>query len=136
LDYAEDQAFGRDILQAGYWKVFEPRAAVVHSHTYPLLQYLRRQFDEYRGLRKSIGYVQTSGLRRILLGSLQAGYLDAKYILSQPYSPLLKVRWSVYAFIMNFFRRFAGYLAAREHRLPKGLIRRMSLEAQTRKRAT
>jgi len=55
LDYAEDQAFGRDILEAGYWKVYEPRAAVIHSHTFPLHNYFQRQFDEYRGLRRSIG---------------------------------------------------------------------------------
>jgi len=135
LDYAEDQAFGRDILRAGYQKVYEPRAAVIHSHSYPLLQYFRRQFDEYRGLRQSIEFVQNAGPTRVLLGTLKGGWVDSRYILRQKYSVPAKLKWINYAFAMNFFRRFAGYLAAREHRLPPRLTRMISLEAQARENA-
>ncbi|HXG36746.1 MAG TPA: glycosyltransferase family 2 protein, partial [Dehalococcoidia bacterium] len=132
LDYAEDQAFGRDILKAGYWKVYEPRAGVIHSHSYPLPHYFRRQFDEYRGLRRSIGYVQTNGILRILAGSARAGMQDARYILKRRYPPAAALKWCLYAFPMNFSRRLAGYLAAREERLPKSLLKRISLEQQAR----
>ena len=132
LDYAEDQSFGRDILEGGYWKVYEPRAAVIHSHSYPLLEYFRRQFDEYRGLRQSISYAQKGGLIRILLGTFKGGWADSRYILRQEYSVLAKLKWANYAFAMNFSRRFAGYLAAREERLPRRLARTISLEARAR----
>ena len=135
LDYAEDQAFGRDILKAGYGKVYEPRAAVIHSHSYPLLRYFRRQFDEYRGLRQSIGFVQNSGLTKVLLGTLKGGWVESRYILRQKYPVLAQLKWINYAFALNFARRFAGYLAAREHRLPPELVRMISLEAQARQKA-
>lgn len=133
LEYAEDQAFGRDILKAGYWKVYEPRATVIHSHSYPPLQYFGRQFDEYRGLRHSIGFSQSGGLIKVLLGALKGGWVDSRYILRQDYSVLAMLKWTNYAFAVNFFRRFAGYLAARDHRLPPAVIRRISREAQMKR---
>jgi rhamnosyltransferase len=135
LDYAEDQAFGRDILRAGYWKAYEPRAAVIHSHSYPLLQYFRRQFDEYRGLRQSIGFIQKAGLTRVLLGALKGGWVDSRHILRQRYPVLVTLKWINYAFVSNFFRRMAAYLAAREQHLPPRLTRRISLEAEARENA-
>jgi len=136
LDYAEDQAFGRDVLAAGYWKVYEPRAAVYHSHSYPPLQYFRRQFDEYRGLRISIGYQQEGSIFRVVGGAGRAGWIDAGHIRRQPYSRPAKAKWIGYAFAVEFARRFAGYLAAREERLPKRVVRALSLEAGARARAS
>lgn len=135
LTYAEDQAFGRDILAAGYMKVYEPRAAVYHSHSYPPVKYFRRQFDEYRGLKEAIGYRQEGSIFRVVGGGVRAGYIDSKYIRRQPYSRPAKVKWIGYAFAVDFLRRFAGYLAAREERLPKRLVRTISLEAGARERA-
>ena len=55
IPYAEDQALGADLLAAGWTKVFNPSAGVVHSHDYGLVEAFRRYFDEYRGLRDSVG---------------------------------------------------------------------------------
>ena len=60
--YAEDQTLGREMIEAGYAKVFHPGAAVRHSHDYPPLNFLRRYFDEYRGLREVIGHVEPFGV--------------------------------------------------------------------------
>ena len=43
---------GADLLAAGWDKVYNPRAAALHSHDYGLIED-RRYFDEYRGLRDS-----------------------------------------------------------------------------------
>ena len=133
LSYAEDQAFGRDILRAGYAKVYEPRAAVYHSHSYPPLKYFRRQFDEYAGMRRAIGYRQEGSIFRVVGGALRAGVIDTGYIRTQPYSRPAKAKWITYAFAVDFLRRFAGYLAAREEKLPKRVVRTISLEAKARK---
>jgi glycosyltransferase involved in cell wall biosynthesis len=61
--YAEDQLLARDMLAAGFAKVFQPRAAVVHSHEYPGLALFRRFFDEWRGLREVHGHVEAVGWR-------------------------------------------------------------------------
>ena len=135
LDYAEDQAFGRDILKAGYGKVYEPRAAVIHSHSYPFLGYFRRQFDEYRGLRRSIGFAQTGGLAKVFLGALKGGLVDSRYIWREKYSLAANLKWTHHAYTMNFLRRLAGYLAAKEDRLPPWLVGTISLEARARENA-
>ena len=135
LDYAEDQAFGRDILKAGYGKVYEPRAAVIHSHSFPFLGYFRRQFDEYRGLRRSIGFAQTGGLAKVFLGALKGGSVDSRYIWREKYSLAAKLKWTHHAYTMNFLRRLAGYLAAKEDRLPPWLVGTISLEAQARQKS-
>jgi rhamnosyltransferase len=135
LDYAEDQAFGRDMLASGYWKVYEPRAAVYHSHSYPPVKFFRRQFDEYRGLRTSIGYRQPGGIRHVIFDGGRGGLVDSKYILRLPKSPSAKAKWIGYAFLVNFLRRLAGYLAARD-RLPAPIVRGISLEAQLKRTAS
>ena len=58
LPYSEDQAFGRAMLAAGWAKAYAPAAAVLHAHDYPPAQFARRYFDEYRGLRETVGHVE------------------------------------------------------------------------------
>lgn len=53
--YAEDQLFGKDLIEAGYHKAYAARAAVEHSNDLTLSQYRRRIFDETIGLRQ-IGF--------------------------------------------------------------------------------
>ncbi|MFF1878083.1 glycosyltransferase family 2 protein [Leifsonia sp. NPDC058230] len=53
--YAEDQLFGRDLIEAGYRKAYAGRAAVEHSNDLTLDEYGRRIFDETVGLRQ-IGF--------------------------------------------------------------------------------
>ena len=38
-------------------------AAVLHAHDYPPVEFMRRYFDEYRGLRETIGHVEPFGVR-------------------------------------------------------------------------
>ncbi|WP_308468118.1 glycosyltransferase family 2 protein [Rathayibacter soli] len=50
--YAEDQMFGRDLIEAGYTKAYAPRAMVTHSNDLTLKEYGHRIFDETVGLRQ------------------------------------------------------------------------------------
>ena len=54
--YAEDHLLAQDMLRAGFAKVFVPEAAVIHSHDYPVGQWLRRSFDESRAMRDVYGW--------------------------------------------------------------------------------
>jgi len=50
--YAEDQLFGRDLIDAGYRKAYAPRAAVDHSNDLTLRESGTRIFEEVVGLRE------------------------------------------------------------------------------------
>lgn len=50
--YAEDQLFGRDVIEAGYAKAYAPAASVVHSNDLTLSEYGPRMFDETVALRE------------------------------------------------------------------------------------
>lgn len=52
VPYAEDQLFGRDVIDAGYMKAYAPRGNVIHSNDMTLREYKHRMFDETIGLRK------------------------------------------------------------------------------------
>lgn len=52
VPYSEDMAFGRDVIEAGYRKVYAPRASVEHSNDLTLREYGPRIFDEVVGMRK------------------------------------------------------------------------------------
>ncbi len=75
VPYAEDQLFGKDVVEAGYYKVYAPRANVIHSNDMKLGEYRYRMFDEIVGLRKigndmpmpTIKFI----LKSIFLGSLK-----------------------------------------------------------------
>jgi rhamnosyltransferase len=134
LEYAEDQAFGRDILKAGYTKVFEPRASVIHSHSYPLRDYLKRQYDEYLGLKKAVGFIAKDSLIQVLGGTVRGTLFESMYILRDRELGLFaRLKWIPYSFSTNFLKRFASYLAAKENRLPKFFSSRLSLEKSKKK---
>lgn len=52
VPYAEDQLFGRDVINAGYMKAYAARGNVLHSNDFKLLEYKMRMFDETMGLRR------------------------------------------------------------------------------------
>jgi glycosyltransferase involved in cell wall biosynthesis len=73
--YAEDHVLAQDMLRAGYAKVYEPRAAVIHSHEYSAAQWLRRSFDETRALAEVYGTAPPGRIRdaaRNLRGNVAA----------------------------------------------------------------
>ena len=64
VPYAEDQLLGRELIEAGFAKVFHPDARVLHSHDYPPVAFFRRYFDEFRSLREVLGLRQPWGPRQ------------------------------------------------------------------------
>jgi rhamnosyltransferase len=52
VSYAEDQLFGREVLEHGYLKAYSARGSVVHSNDMTLFEYDNRMFDETVGLRR------------------------------------------------------------------------------------
>ena len=63
VPYSEDQAFARAMGAHGWRRAYHPGAAVLHAHDYSPVGFMRRYFDEYRGLRETSGHVERIGVR-------------------------------------------------------------------------
>jgi glycosyltransferase involved in cell wall biosynthesis/GT2 family glycosyltransferase len=124
--YAEDQAFGRDLLAAGWVKVYAPAAAVRHAHDYGAIEFMRRYFDEYRGLRETTGHVERFALR----GALDQVGADRRWMREQGLAPAQRARWTARSLVHHTGRRIASPLGSRAERLPAAAQRRLSLEGR------
>lgn len=56
VEFAEDQIWARDIIDAGFAKGYAPAAAVYHSHDYGKFERLQRAYDESCAFRRLFGY--------------------------------------------------------------------------------
>jgi glycosyltransferase involved in cell wall biosynthesis len=128
--YAEDRALAMDMLRAGYAKVFQPDAAVVHSHDYTSLQELRRAFDEWRGLLEVYGWREPARPRH-LLDKLRGELGQARRVLSSGELGAPR-RWATLAGVSrHHVARLAGAtLGSHADRLPAAVRRRLSLEGR------
>ena len=128
--YAEDQLLAQDMLRAGYTKVYEPRAGVVHSHDYPPVDRFRRFFDEFRGLREVYGHVEEAGPRHTLGTIRNQVVADRRWLRNQGVAGRELDRATLES-LRIFGLRAAGSIAgSRADRLPAPLRGLLSLEGR------
>jgi O-antigen biosynthesis protein len=128
--YSEDQAFGRDLLAAGWLKAYHPGAAVLHAHDYGALEFMRRYFDEYRGLYATTGHVEAFhpiGALRTVRAEMAA---DLCWMKAQGVPAGERARWAARAGVHHGGRRIFSALGSRADRLPAGVRERLSLEGR------
>jgi glycosyltransferase involved in cell wall biosynthesis len=130
VGYAEDQGFGVDMLAAGWCKVYHPGAAVLHAHDFEWGAFMRRYFDEYRGLRETIGYVEPFGLRQIAGHTVRSVHLDLRWLRERGAPDRDLAHWAVRSAMHHGGRRAFSALGSRADRLPPIVQRRMSLEGR------
>jgi rhamnosyltransferase len=108
--YAEDQLFGRDVIDSGYYKAYAPRASVIHSNDLTLGEYKHRMFDEIMGLRKIGSKIHEPSMRSIIKMTSIGVIRDAlKTIHDSEYSKKRKLYWLV----MNpfyYIEKWRGFL--------------------------
>jgi rhamnosyltransferase len=98
--YAEDQLFGRDIIDAGYIKAYAPRGNVLHTNDIRLRDYKARIFDETQGLREVGIPVEKPSIRTIAKLVLKGIPKDwVRTLIDKDYSWKRKLYW----FVMNPF---------------------------------
>jgi rhamnosyltransferase len=128
VPYAEDRALALDMLRAGYSKVFMPQASVLHSHSYGIVDELRRSFDEWRGLREVYGWREPVQPGR-LLGQLRGELGLARRQLSLARTPSAERAAALAAVGVHQAVRLAGaILGSRADMLPPTVRRSLSLE--------
>jgi glycosyltransferase involved in cell wall biosynthesis len=128
VPYSEDQGFARAMLGAGWAKAYVPGAAVLHAHDYPPVQFARRYFDEYRGLRQTIGHVEGFGLRSAYRDVRSLVAHDRAWMRQEGYAPRDFQRWTRRSLVHQGSRKVFAALGSRAHRLPAPVQRAISLE--------
>lgn len=128
VEYAEDQAFAADTMAAGWKKAYVPSAPVLHAHDYPFTSFMRRYFDEYRGLQETIGHVEPFSIRQVVVNTRAQVKRDLAYEAGvrdgAPPRPGLVLRSASH----HAGRSLFAALGSRSERLPRPVQRGLSLE--------
>jgi glycosyltransferase involved in cell wall biosynthesis len=130
IAYSEDQAFGVDLLEAGWVKVYQPAAAVLHAHDYGALEFMRRYFDEYRGLHESTGHVEPFGVLATARQVRAEVSGDRRWAAAQGLGGAARARLAARSAVHHGGRRVFSALGSRAERLPAPLRGRLSLEGR------
>lgn len=125
VDFAEDQAWARLIIEAGYRKAYAPDAVVAHSHDYGFVERLQRSFDESYALGRLFGYQHGTGLRHALRAFIGLTMRDARFAFR---SGAVKDHWGqVLAMPIDNLMRVTGhFLGGHGARIPFALRKRLS----------
>jgi glycosyltransferase involved in cell wall biosynthesis len=129
--YAEDHALALQMLRAGYAKVYEPEAAVIHSHEYSAWGWLRRSFDESRALREVYGWVPPLDPRTMGLNLWGRVGADRRWMQAHRTGDLGRTdaMAALARSTAHHAARLTGAaLGARSERLTPALARQLSLE--------
>jgi O-antigen biosynthesis protein len=128
VEYAEDQAFARAMLAAGWSKVYQPAAAVLHAHDYGPIEFMRRYFDEYRGLRETIGHVEPLSARGVAGVTKRQVAADRRWMAEQQWPAGARARWTARSALHHSSRQLFAGLGSRAERLPARVRGAISLE--------
>ena len=117
VDFAEDQAWARQIIEAGYLKGYAHDAVVYHSHDYAFLERLQRAFDETYALRRLFEYRRGFGLKGLILSFLGMTWRDIKVSMKKG---LIKThfKYVVRMPLDNLMRVLGSFLGAKAEYLP------------------
>ena len=120
LIMSEDQQWSRQVQEAGYHLVYEPKALVRHSHDYSPGQVFKRNFDSGASL---VGITHDSLMG---MAAYEAGYLlnGVRTLLKRR-----EGRW-IPRFLGNEAARVLGIVMGRQaRRLPDSITRKLSLHS-------
>ena len=130
VKYAEDRLLARDMLAAGYAKVYRPDAAVIHSHQYRPLDQFRRSFDEWRGLLEVEAIAAPPRLVDVVLGAQRAVRDDIALARAEGQHRVGRALTAAASSRHHSLRAAGEALGSRADRLPPTLRRRCSLEGR------
>ena len=129
VDFAEDQAWVKLIIEKGWSKCYSPNATVYHSHDYAIFERLQRAFDEARSFQRDFGYdLAPSGLSAIRsFVGLSARDLHFTFRSSLRSGCLMTLPKQL---LLNFMLIAGHYLGNRHHRLPDSLQKSLSRDGR------
>ena len=129
VEFAEDQIWAQNIIEAGYKKAYARDAVVMHSHNYGLFERLQRSFDEAGAFRRLFGYMLCQNLRSFACSWFALTRRDMAYVYAEGLYRS-HTRAVLRAPLDNFMRLLGHYLGTHESRLPEWLRQRLSRDKQ------
>ena len=122
-NFGEDMRWGKKVVEAGYKVVYEPRAAVFHSHERGALYDLRRYYVDQRVLMELFGTRQRPSLARLPVGVARtAGHLYRLLRREEVAAGALLLAWLAVKYAVP--TQIGAYLGARS-----GTVARLSPRA-------
>ena len=92
--YSEDYEYGKDILDAGYIKVYNAKAIVEHSNDVRLSEYRQRIFDETYNVRLNSGITNKVSIFSVVTNVFKASLKDSVKIISdKDYNWKRRIYW-------------------------------------------
>ena len=92
--YSEDYEYGKDILDAGYIKVYNAKAIVEHSNDVRLSEYRQRIFDETYNVRLNSGLTNKVSIFSVVTNVFKASLKDSVKIISdKDYNWKRRIYW-------------------------------------------
>jgi rhamnosyltransferase len=126
-DMAEDQQWAEAILEAGYTKAYAHDSVVIHSHSYPTGEWMRRSFDEYRSYFK-LGLVETRGLKQTVKNALWLWRNDVRELRKLNKSKIYKIIWIWRRFWISWAIALGQYFGTNFDKLPKSWLGFFSMQ--------
>jgi glycosyltransferase involved in cell wall biosynthesis len=128
--YGEDQWLAADMLRAGLAKAYVPAAAVIHSHSYPGLDWFRRMFDDFRLLHEVHGLSEPLTPRWIAATVRNDVAVERAALARAGVHGRALEAGTLAAFRYSAQRALGRSLGSNAHRLPAHLRRWCSLEGR------
>ena len=135
VEFAEDQLWAKQVLEAGYKTAYQADSVVFHSHSYGPWANLCRHFDHVAALHGSPGQTPQTTLARCFLAGLDFTQKDLAFWAQHQGQSLTRVlgRWALPALSWHLAARSGVWLGERAHRLPDWACRRLSLQERTKR---
>lgn len=116
INFGEDIDWSERVLKAGHRIVYEPAAAVVHSHDRPIAYEYKRTYVCHRKLYSQFGLQVMPSLRRGFGGWLRLTLADMAYVLRQPERLGAKLKLLFKLPVLNAYNVFGQYYGAKDEK--------------------
>ena len=120
LIMSEDQEWAKKVLLAGCKIIYDPEAAVYHSHNYSLKTVFQRYFDS--GV--SLNQFASKEYGNFASGGLAYTKDEMKFLITNGY-----IKWLPYTVLYDFAKFFGLSLGKKEKYLPVAIKKRLSMHS-------
>jgi rhamnosyltransferase len=125
VDFAEDQIWAKNIIEAGYKKAYAHDGCVFHSHDYNLIERLQRSFDESFAFHKLFGYTLCPNMLTAVRSAI--GITKHNFLYARQQALWRKQPWVVLrAPIDNLMRTLGHHLGSRGATMSPWLRQKLS----------